>query len=608
MIYKLAGYLYKNEFTMTLKLLYIFFIVAFLNLPSKVDKLVFFKSKGFSISSVLNVEKSPIRESRQSSKRFSISLLNEVGMEDENKKILLAKATQDEAQPVNSGEIRKSGQDGQKADSQIVDKSKVQSVRSTEPEKNGQDGQKTAEQDKTQPPDLIDSNKNQEKEKTNLKKIDSQNTNSPPASKINSLEELLQKIKEDQIINRAELRTREALFLKARNQQKALLLKAKKEFQKEELLLKSLQEEFDKTDEELSKLEDKLALTMGALGELFGSVKQTAGEMRALFENSVISAEYPGRHEFLRKISAKKNLPDTSELEQLWFLLQQEMTESGKVTRFKQEVVLADGEAKEREVVRIGSFNLISNGKYLTFDSETQRVVELTRQPHRRFLSLAEKLENGSKNTIYKFGIDPSRGGLLSLLIQTPNLFERLAQGGIIGYFILFLFLCGLFVCVQKYWSLSYQEKLLRLQIKSEDILKNNPLGEVIQTFIKFKNEKQEALELKMEEVILKQTSSIKKGLGTIKLLSTVAPLLGLLGTVIGMIATFQSITLFGTGDPKLMAGGISQALVTTALGLVSAIPLIFIHNFLLGRANHLIQIFEEQSLGLLSRKYDKPH
>ena len=502
---------------MILKLLYSFFIVAFLNLPAQFDKLAFFKSKGFSITSVLNVEKPSIRESRQASQ------------------------------------------------------------------------------------------KNQEKEKAYLQKADSQNANPPEASKINSLEELLQKIKEDQIINRAELRAREALFLKARNQQKDLLLKAKREFQKEELLLKSLQKEFDKTDEELSKLEDKLALTMGALGELFGLVKQTAGEMRALFENSVISAEYPGRHEFLRKISAKKNLPDTSELEQLWFLIQQEMTESGKVTRFKQELVLADGESKEREVVRIGSFNLISNGKYLTFDSETQRVVELARQPHRRFLSLAKKLENGSKNTIYKFGVDPSRGGLLSLLIQTPSLFERLAQGGIIGFFILFLLLCGLVICVQKYWSLSYQEKLLRLQMKSEDILKNNPLGELIQTFIKFKNEKQEALELKMEEVILKQTSSIKKGLGAVKLLSTVAPLLGLLGTVIGMIATFQSITLFGTGDPKLMAGGISQALVTTALGLVSAIPLIFIHNFLLSRANHLIQIFEEQSLGLLSRKYNKP-
>ncbi|MBC6415414.1 MAG: MotA/TolQ/ExbB proton channel family protein [Bdellovibrionales bacterium] len=451
--------------------------------------------------------------------------------------------------------------------------------------------------------------KNQEESSNNSKKTKEQQKESledKSSYQVSSLEELLQKVKKDQVENSPELRRREELFLKARSQQKALLLKANQDLQEEEKRLVLLQNQFEKNDQDLKQLEDKLALVIGALGELFGVVKQSSGELRSLFMNSVISAEYPGRHKFIKKINDKKNLPDTQDLEKLWFLMQQEMTESGQVTRFKQELVFADGESREEELIRIGSFNLISKGKYFVFDSDTQRVVELVKQPRRRFLSLAKKLEKASKDSIYKFGIDPSRGSLLSLLIQTPSPLERLAQGGFVGYLIVFLLLCGLFLCGKKYWYLFHQEKLLNLQKQSKQTLKNNPLGEIMQTFVNFKEEKQDILELKMEEAILQQSSSTKKGLGTIKLLSSLAPLLGLLGTVIGMITTFQSITLFGTGDPKLMAGGISQALVTTALGLVVAIPLIFIHNFLLIKANRLIQIFEEESLGLLSRKYNK--
>ena len=435
-----------------------------------------------------------------------------------------------------------------------------------------------------------------------IKTIDKKETSKK--AQIQNLEQLLQQIKKDHIASQPELRKREARFLKAHNQQKALLKSALSELNKEEEILKSLQAEFEKQDQELSQLEEKLALSMGALGELFGVVKQTAGETKALFENSVVSAEYKNRSDFMKKISAKKNLPNSSDLEMLWFLIQQEMTESGKVTQFQQEVIKAKGKTETQNIVRVGSFNLISKGNYLIYDNETQKVIELARQPDRRFLSLAKKLEKAKKDKMYAFGLDPSRGSLLSLLIQTPNFFERVSQGGIIGYFILFLFLFGLFLSVQKYLKLQIQEQLLKEQINSKEVLKNNPLGDIIQSFTHFKEETQSALEIKMEEIITKKTSHLRKGLSTIKLLASIAPLLGLLGTVTGMIATFQSITLFGTGDPKLMAGGISQALVTTALGLVAAIPLVFIHNFLSSKANILISIYEEQSLGLLARKY----
>ncbi|MCZ0932860.1 MAG: hypothetical protein OXJ52_06900, partial [Oligoflexia bacterium] len=346
-------------------------------------------------------------------------------------------------------------------------------------------------------------------DKTDLKPKIAKVSDKEKKPQIKTLEQLLQQIKKDQIASRPELRKREAHFLKARNQQKALLKSALSELNKEEQILKSLQAEFEKQDQALSQLEEKLALTMGALGELFGVVKQTAGETKALFENSVISAEYKNRADFMKKISSKKNLPNSSDLEMLWFLIQQEMTESGKVTHFKQEVLKTNGKTEIQNIVRLGSFNLVSQGKYLIYDNETQRVAELARQPNRRFLSWAKKLEKAKKGKVYAFGIDPSRGSLLSLLIQTPHFFERVAQGGIIGYFILFLFLCGLFLSGKKYLKLQSQEQLLNQQMKSKEILKNNPLGEIIQTFREFKEEKQESLELKMDEVIVQKSSHL---------------------------------------------------------------------------------------------------
>ena len=432
---------------------------------------------------------------------------------------------------------------------------------------------------------------------------DNRAQNSTSNNSPKNLDELLKKIKEDQISNRLELKKREQLFLQTRNKQKALLKKAKSELLEQERLLSQLQSEFEKQDQELSQLEENLALTMGVLGELFGVVRQTAGETKALFQNSIISAQYPKRSQFIESISQKKNLPSSKDLETLWFLIQQEMTESGKITRFKQNIIQGDGKTKEQEIIRVATFNLVSNGKYLVFDNETQRILELTKQPKRRFLSLAKKLQKGTKDKLYKFGVDPSRGSLLSLLIQSPSLFERVNQGGFIGYFILLLFVCGLALSLKKYLYLKEYQQLVQAQIQSDSVLKDNPLGDLLQTFLDFKNEKQETLELKMEEAILQKSSPIKSGLGTIKLLSSTAPLLGLLGTVTGMISTFQSITLFGTGDPKLMAGGISQALVTTALGLLVAIPLVFIYSFLSNKANSLIQIFEEQAIGILSKK-----
>ncbi|MGI9549343.1 MAG: MotA/TolQ/ExbB proton channel family protein [Bdellovibrionales bacterium] len=421
-------------------------------------------------------------------------------------------------------------------------------------------------------------------------------------TKIKTLNDLFKKVQQDQIEQRPELKKRELKFLKLKNQQRVLLNRALLDLKKQEQIMLYLQAIFDQQEKQLSDLENRLNLAAGTLGELFGVFKQNSRNLKNQIEVSLISSQYKNRQDFLKEISLRKKLPNIEELKQFWLLIQQEMTEAGRVVEFQGSVLKPNGKIKSQSIVRVGAFNLISEGKYVDYESETSQIVEFQKQPSRRFLSLAKRLET-SKKSHEAFGLDPSRGALLALFMKSPNLFQRIHQGGLVGYLIILLLIFSLIFSGERFWKLRRQEQLLNLQIKSSKILKNNPLGEIQQVFESNKNKSTEVLELKMEEVIGRQTSHIQKGLSTLKVLASIAPLLGLLGTVTGMIGTFQSITLFGTGDPKLMAGGISQALVTTVLGLISAIPLILIYNYLSTKAQNLVQIFENESLGFLSEK-----
>ena len=281
----------------------------------------------------------------------------------------------------------------------------------------------------------------------------------------------------------------------------------------------------------------------------------------------------------MANLAERKKLPAIKELNQLWFEIQREMTESGKVIKFKAPVVTPDGVKTEKDVTRVGSFNLAADSKYLVYQSATNQIIELPRQPQGKFLGMIEDLE-GLSTGYSAFGLDPSRGTILSMLVQAPTLGERVDQGGLVGYVILSLLALGLVMVGERIFTLNKEEKKMRAQLNSDEIKTDNPIGELMQTFKDFKDKDLETLEMKLDETVLKAAPKITKGINTIKIMSAVAPLLGLLGTVTGMIATFQSITLFGTGDPKLMAGGISTALVTTVLGLVCAIPMLLLHNF----------------------------
>jgi len=398
---------------------------------------------------------------------------------------------------------------------------------------------------------------------------------------------------------------REAQFLRERDNQRNLLAQAKAEKQREEKRSDDLKTAYDRLERELAELTTVLQERMGNLGELFGIVRQSSGDIQAVLNDSMVSAGLPGRGEFLSELAQRKALPNVQELRTVWSRMVTEIAASGKVVKFNTTVERANGAKEEMEVVRVGVFNAVSNGSFLDWNSarSTENLIELARQPAVRYRSMAKELQQAAPGGVVAMAVDLTRGQILRAVVQSKTPIERVKEdGGPVGAVIIGVGIFGLLLCFWKAFVLYTTGGRMNRQLKTETANKDNPLGRVMSVYTDMTHIDVETLELKLDEAILRESAPLETGLSFIKVLYVVAPLLGLLGTVVGMIATFQMITLFGTGDPRMMAGGISTALVTTVLGLVVAIPLTLLHAFLQGKSKALIQILEEQAAGIIAR------
>lgn len=425
---------------------------------------------------------------------------------------------------------------------------------------------------------------------------------------VNSLDDLLKQVKKERALGYSIDRQRMQTFLAAKNRQQALVVEARRQLQLSEQRSEQLKTAFENNEAAITETQQLLHQKTGAFGEVFGVVRQSAGELQAILEDSLISAQYPDRHAALTALAEAKTIPNVEELELLWFAFQKEMTESGKVVRFPATIITTDGNNQQSEVVRIGSFTAVAEGRFLEYLPLSQQLVVLARQPGKTHTNLARDMSHApEEQSILPMTIDPTRGSILGLLVRAPNAAERVEQGGVIGYIIIAIGIVGLVIATIRWVSLFVTGRRVKMQLfdlnKASD---DNPLGRVLQVVTQHQHEDLERLELRIDEAILKETPAFNRGVRWLKLLAAVAPLLGLLGTVTGMIGTFQSITLFGTGDPKLMAGGISQALVTTMLGLIVAVPLLFAHAMIHARGQRFMQILEEQSAGLIAKHFEK--
>ena len=378
--------------------------------------------------------------------------------------------------------------------------------------------------------------------------------------------------------------------------------KVKSDLAAAEDLSQRLITEFDENEKILSELEEKLTLKLGNLGEMFGVVKQVSGQTRGEFKNSITNIDNPNRDLFLKNLAESKKLPDLSDISGLWVELLKEIRNAETIKTFTTEVLSADGDNSELEVLRIGTFSITHDGNFLKHLIDTNQVEFLPSQPSGVNKRKLKRLQ-GSTEGVYEVDIDPTRGAILDKLIQKKTFFQRIADGGFVGYVIILLGLGGVALASERIYVLRNTLASIREQENSSDILQDNLLGSLLQTAKENLNESLDSLELILDEKIQSITPTIEIRVKAIKLIATVAPLLGLLGTVIGMIETFQAITLFGTGDPKLMAGGISQALVTTMLGLIVAAPLLFMHSYAENYSKSIISFLEEKASGIVANK-----
>jgi len=428
---------------------------------------------------------------------------------------------------------------------------------------------------------------------------------------ISTVEALLALVKEGKTQEQAANNERENSFLANKNKQASILAAEKRELVRQEKIADTLEAEYKKNEEILRVKEEAYKKELGSLVELFGHLQSSAGEAAVQFSGSLTGAEYgQERVTFLNDLTGKMSetteLPTIREIEGLWYELTRELAASAQVVSFTTDVIDVDGVTSECSVTRVGLFNAVCDGKYLEYASSKGQYAFLPRQPAGRYTKTAKAVGNADVGDQVKFGVDPTGptgGSLLANLIQTPSLMERAQQGREVGYAIIAVGLIAVLFAFYKLYSLYMIGTAVRKQANQEAADISNPLGRVLKVGKENFEKDIDTLELKLAEAIMAERPAIDQGIGFIKIISVIAPLAGLLGTVTGMIVTFQMITLYGTGDPKLMAGGISQALVTTVLGLLVAIPTSLLHSFTQSSARGIISILEEQSTGILAER-----
>jgi len=433
------------------------------------------------------------------------------------------------------------------------------------------------------------------------------------AGQATSLANLLDLVENDRVAESEEYQARVQEFEQNAARQQEILDTTNQRITTEETDSDALSDEFEANQIILADKREILRDRRGDLNELFGTLQGVAGDFLSNFQNSLISSQHSGRTGQLEEIIARAGSTveqlNVEEMERFWFFMHQELTESGRVVSFNADVTLPNGDTANRSVVRVGAFNAVSEGEYLSYSGDIGHLQVLPRQPDAAIMSGAASLQSSSAG-FTKVGIDPTGGvggQVMANLVNFPTVEEQVRNNsGVIGFIIIGVGIVGILIGFLRLLMLSLTSIKVRGQLKRDKPAKNNPLGRVLLVAENNPGADTETLELKLGEAILQETPRLESMLTLIKMIATIAPLGGLLGTVTGMIQVFQQITVYGAGDPTIMAGGISQALMTTVLGIVVAIPTIFMHTVVKSRSDNIIHVLEEQATGMIAQKAEQ--
>ncbi|MCB1741812.1 MAG: MotA/TolQ/ExbB proton channel family protein [Gammaproteobacteria bacterium] len=369
------------------------------------------------------------------------------------------------------------------------------------------------------------------------------------------------------------------------------------ELEAERARVAALRTDIARTQTELDELAATLASRSGEVGGLFAAARQAGADLSIRLQNSLVSSQYGDRRAWLDALAAGSGPVNLGALKRLWLHLQAEILQASRVSRLRADVVQADGTVTNEQVLRLGSFNAVARDRLLSLAPDGTLLQVLPFERPAGIAALPFLLPDLPEGVDY-LRLDPSRGQLAVIHANTPGLLERLAQGGIVAALILLVGSVGLLLGGYRYlWLRTVSWRISRQRRGLTRPRADNPLGRVLAAILEAAPDDAESA---LERAVIGEARTLRRGESLLKLLAAIAPLLGLLGTVTGMILTFQTISALGSTDPRLMAGGISQALITTALGLLVAIPLLLLHNVLSSRSRHLTEILEHQALGLL--------
>jgi biopolymer transport protein ExbB len=425
--------------------------------------------------------------------------------------------------------------------------------------------------------------------------------------KLDTLRQATQKLRDD------ERRTSQERLTRFRTAQQAMEKKAQEAVARRnaaEARSNTLDRQWNENEKKIAETNNLLKQRQGNLGELFGVTRQVAGDAANTLQQSVLTTQYPvpaqgeERAEFLRRLAAAKALPSIVDLERLWYELVREMTDAGKVVKYRASVLEHDNSKVDMDVVRVGPFTVTSGSKYLGYLPSARTLAELNGQLEGEFPQIATSLASAPAGSYARAVVDPARGALLGLYVERPGLIKRIQQGETVAYVIVAVGILGVALALFQAVYLVITRVAVASQLKNlGNPTKNNPLGRVLLSFRGDgkRADNSELAELRISEAVLREVPKLERFQSFLRLAVAAGPLLGLIGTVIGMIITFRAIVASGSSDPKLMATGIGQAMINTVLGLSIAIPLLFINAGLSALSRSVTQTLDEQSQSLLA-------
>jgi len=393
--------------------------------------------------------------------------------------------------------------------------------------------------------------------------------------------------------------------------------------------LKQTNKQLEKTGSQLQVNEkqarSRLNEAAAMIKELTGFIRTTAKDLDTLLDQSHQTAFDPGRRLILKPILEDAAFPGMDDIRQMTDLLFDEIRRSGEVRIQQGPIVDRSGHETTADILALGNFTaayrLENETGFLIYSDKSNRFFALSKLPPAGIRKNINRYMNGTAEDVY---MDISRGAALRQLTHRLSLVDHIWKGGPIVWPILVIAVIAFFIILERFWVLGRMDinaDVLMGRIKSListgnwleipelcAAVKKKPVPRVLLAGIECRHMARPDMENVLQETILREISRLERFMSTLGMLATVSPLLGLLGTVTGMINTFHVITYYGTGDPRMMSGGISEALVTTMLGLAVAIPIMLCHTILGRKTEKIIGQMEEKAVSLTNVIFKTGH